>query len=189
MCLHAVDGRAHCLDAPVASWASHYLVGMTVQGVFDRDANPLATPFHFAAIVHPKPRSCPLARVSICSIQTRLHCESFTRWSSASSVDANPRLRMTTCPSLVSAFTAYSMCPSVTIILGRIKPSFAPLRNAGHKSFEKMVSRAFQTRSLEKSGSPPGKCRGCDTTIKVIAVPRPASCTAALRRPISEYCR
>jgi hypothetical protein len=52
MWLHDIDGRAHCLDAPVARWASHLLVEMTIQGVFDRDANPLATPFHFAAIVH-----------------------------------------------------------------------------------------------------------------------------------------
>jgi hypothetical protein len=31
MCPNAIDRRAYCLDAPVASWASHFLVGMTIQ--------------------------------------------------------------------------------------------------------------------------------------------------------------
>jgi hypothetical protein len=50
--------------------------------------------------------------------------------------------------SMVSAFTAYSMCPSVAIDPGRIKLSFAALRNAWLQGRESMVSRVFQTRPL-----------------------------------------
>jgi hypothetical protein len=72
------------------------------------------------------------------------------------------------CPSMVSAFTAYSMCPSVAIEPGRIKLSFAALRNAWIQGLESMVSRVFQTRPLGKSDSPSGKCRGRDTTMRAI---------------------
>jgi hypothetical protein len=52
MCRHAINGEWECLNPPVASRASHFLVRMTIQSVFNGDANPLATPFHFAAFVH-----------------------------------------------------------------------------------------------------------------------------------------
>jgi hypothetical protein len=55
MCSHAIDGAWDCINPSVASRASHFLVGMTIQGVFNRDANPLATPSHFAAFVHLPP--------------------------------------------------------------------------------------------------------------------------------------
>jgi hypothetical protein len=38
-------------DTTMASGASHLLVGMTTQSAFNRQANPLATSFHFAGIV------------------------------------------------------------------------------------------------------------------------------------------
>jgi hypothetical protein len=39
------------LNTSMASRASHFLVGMTIQGVFNRDAGPFAASFYFAAIV------------------------------------------------------------------------------------------------------------------------------------------
>jgi hypothetical protein len=69
---------------------------------------------------------------------------------------------------MVSAFTAYSMCPSVAIELGRIKLSFAALCNVWIQGLESMVSRVFQTGPLGKSDSPLGKCRGRDTTMRAI---------------------
>jgi hypothetical protein len=38
-------------NTTMASGASHFLVGMTTQSAFNRETNPLATPFHFAGIV------------------------------------------------------------------------------------------------------------------------------------------
>ena len=46
-----------------------------------------------------------------------------------------------------------SMCPSVAIEPGRIKLSFAALRNAWIQGLESMVSRVFQVRTLGKSDS------------------------------------
>ena len=46
-----IGGGVERPNTTMASWASHFLVGMTTQSAFNREANPLATPFHFADIV------------------------------------------------------------------------------------------------------------------------------------------
>jgi hypothetical protein len=46
-----IGGRGERPNTAVASRASHFLVRMTAQSILNREANPLATPFHFAGIV------------------------------------------------------------------------------------------------------------------------------------------
>jgi hypothetical protein len=46
-----IAGGVERPNTTMASWASHFLVGMTTQSAFNCEANPFATPFHFAGIV------------------------------------------------------------------------------------------------------------------------------------------